>query len=232
MPRTSDSLRRTDTSQSQATLFDTAPPLPDGFKYQPGIISAAEEQDLVRQIAPLPFREFEFHRYHGKRRVVSFGWRYDFSTEKVEPGDEIPPFLLPLRERAAAFAGLPPANLEHVLLTEYAPGAAIGWHRDKAAFAEVIGVSLLSACRFRLRRQPVGKSPLAGAGKGQLAGMQPGAPAVGSRRKRAGTWERASIILEPRSAYLLAGPARSEWEHSIPPVDRLRYSITFRNLRR
>src|SRR6185437_1327114 len=101
----------------------------------------------------------------------------------------------------AAFAGLASALLQHVLVTEYAPGAAIGWHKDKAVFGEVVGISLLSSCVFRLRRR---------AGR---------------------TWERASFTAEPRSAYLLEGPARTEWEHSIPAVDRLRYSITFRSLR-
>lgn len=106
---------------------------------------------------------------------------------------------LPLRTRAAAFAGVAAADFQHVLITEYAPGAAIGWHKDKAVFAEVVGISLLSSCRFRLRREVNGK------------------------------WQRAAIDLAPRSAYLLAGPARTEWEHSIPAVERLRYSITFRN---
>jgi alkylated DNA repair dioxygenase AlkB len=114
----------------------------------------------------------------------------------------MPPFLLPLRRRAAALAGLGPAAFQHALVTEYAPGAGIGWHRDKAVFDEVVGVSLGSACDFRLRR-----------------------------RKHGNTWERATVVAEPRSAYLLRGPARTEWEHSIPAVDRLRYSITFRNFR-
>jgi alkylated DNA repair dioxygenase AlkB len=132
--------------------------------------------------------------------VISFGWRYDFNDRELQKADDIPPFLLPLRASAAAFAGLSATDLRHVLVTEYAPGAAIGWHRDKGVFDEVIGVSLVSPCRFRFRR------------------------------KRGQTWERADLTAEPRSAYLLSGPARSEWEHSIPPVDQLRYSITFRNL--
>jgi alkylated DNA repair dioxygenase AlkB len=133
---------------------------------------------------------------------VSFGWRYDFNERELQQADDMPPFLLPLRQRAAAFAALPPSGFQHALVTEYSPGAAIGWHRDKAVFAEVVGVSLLAPCRFRFRR------------------------------KQGSKWERASLTLEPRSAYLLRGPARSEWEHSIPDVDRLRYSITFRNFPR
>ena len=176
-------------------------PLPEGFKYQPGLITPDVEADFVRRFETLPFKEFEFHGFLGKRRVVSFGWRYDFGERELQRADDVPPFLLPLRQAAADFAGLDAAGLRHVLVTEYAPGAAIGWHRDKAVFDEVVGVSLLAPCRFRLRRKHTGK------------------------------WQRATINAEPRSAYLLAGPARTEWEHSIPPVEQLRYSITFRNIR-
>jgi alkylated DNA repair dioxygenase AlkB len=183
----------------QPALFDSGPALPEGFKYQAEVISADQERQLVQQIQPLPFQEFEFHGHVGNRRVVSFGWRYDFNHRELQKADDIPPFLLPLRERAAQFAQLPPADFQHVLVTEYRPGAAIGWHRDKAVFGQIVGISLLSPCRFRLRRQHGGK------------------------------WQRAAILAQPRSAYLLAGPSRTEWEHSIPPMDQLRYSITFRN---
>jgi alkylated DNA repair dioxygenase AlkB len=165
------------------------------------LIRADEERELVACLVDLPFRAFEFQGYLGKRRVVSFGWQYDFNTKELRKAEDIPAFLLPLREKAAAFAGLASARLQHVLVTEYAPGAAIGWHKDKAVFGEVVGISLLSSCVFRLRR------------------------------KTGWAWERASFTAEPRSAYLLQGPARTEWEHSIPAVDRLRYSITFRSLR-
>ena len=174
---------------------------PEGFRYQAEVLPANEEQELAEHIRELPLKEFEFHSYVGKRRTLSYGWHYDFGTERLRPTDEIPPFLHKLRERAAAFAGLSPADLPHALVTEYSPGTTIGWHRDKGVFGEVIGISLLSPCTFRLRR-------------------------------RAGSaWERYSLIVEPRSAYLLRGRARAEWEHSIPAVEALRYSITFRSLR-
>jgi alkylated DNA repair dioxygenase AlkB len=174
--------------------------LPEGFRYEPRFISADAERALIGQIERLPFKEFEFHGFTGKRRVISFGWRYDFGGRELQKADDIPQFLMPLRAAAAAFAGLARDALQHVLLTEYSAGAAIGWHRDKAVFGEVVGVSLLAPCRFRFRR-----------------------------RRSDGRWQRAALTAAPRSAYLLAGPARTEWEHSIPPVQSLRYSITFRN---
>jgi alkylated DNA repair dioxygenase AlkB len=184
-----------------APLPALPPALPEGFKYEAGLVSAEEERALVAAFADLPFRDFEFQGYVGKRRVVSFGWQFDFNTRELRRTDDMPAFLLPLRDKAAAFAGLAGAALQHVLITEYGPGAAIGWHKDKAVFGEVVGISLLSPCNFRFRR-------------------------------KAGTkWERASLIAEPRSAYLLRGASRTDWEHSIPAVEQLRYSITFRNLR-
>jgi alkylated DNA repair dioxygenase AlkB len=185
----------------QLALFGAGPLLPDGFRYQPGIIAPADEQSLLGHVRDLPFRDFEFQGFTGKRRVVSYGWKYDFNERTLLKVDDMPGFLLPLRAVAAGFAALEPEQLQHALVTEYQPGAGIGWHRDKAVFGDVIGISLLAPCRFRLRR------------------------------KSGATWERAAITAEPRSAYLLRGPSRIEWEHSIPALDALRYSITFRNLR-
>ena len=199
----------------QPGFFDLKPSLPTGFAYRRDLVSPDEESALVARFAALPFRTFEFQGFLGKRRVVSYGWRYDFNVMKIERTDDIPDFLLELRERAAGFAGLAPTALQQVLLTEYAPGAGIGWHKDRSVFGEVVGISLLSPCLFRLRR----KAGAAKAGAGR-AGVE-----------KAGAWERAALTLGPRSAYLLSGPARAEWEHSIPPVASLRYSVTFRNFR-
>ena len=187
---------------AELSLFgDDEPGLPEGFRYRAGLISADEERSLVGEIQKLPLKEFEFQGYTGKRRVVSFGWRYDFNERELQKADDMPEFLLPLRAKAGQFAGLGPESLQHVLVTEYGPGAGIGWHRDKPMFDEVVGISLLAPCRFRFRRK------------------------VGEK------WERAAIVAEPRSAYLLAGPSRTVWEHSIPSVEQLRYSLTFRNFR-
>ena len=177
-----------------------APIFPSGFVYETEAISPAQEQSLLGATAALPFQEFDFHGFLGKRRVVSFGWRYDFATERLQPADPVPQFLLALRATAVTAVGRDPQMFEQVLVTEYSPGAGIGWHKDKAVFGEVIGVSLAAACTMRLR---------------QRAGEK---------------WRRHSNELAPRSVYLFSGEVRTDWEHSIPPVTETRFSITFRSL--
>jgi alkylated DNA repair dioxygenase AlkB len=187
----------------QPSLFDAPPAhdLPEGFAYAPEFLSADEEARLAAWLTTLPFQAFQFRGYEGKRQVVSFGWKYDFTRSHLEKADDMPAELLPVRARAASFAGLAPQDLQQCLLNEYLPGAPIGWHRDRPIFEKVVGISLLAPCTFRLRRR------------------------IGDG------FERAAIELEPRSIYSLTGEARSVWEHSIPPVKGHRYSITFRNFR-
>jgi hypothetical protein len=190
-------------SGRQASQLELLAPDPipiEGFTSQADLVPASLEAVLLARLAGLEFREFEFQGFLGKRRVVSFGVRYDFGDGKVHLAPEIPPFLHPLRHLAAKFASIDPLALRHALVTEYQPGAAIGWHRDRPVFKDVIGISLLSPCRFRLRRK------------------------VGT------AWRRHAITLAPRSAYLLRGPVREQWQHSIPPAEQLRYSVTFRTL--
>ena len=184
----------------QTDLFDAAASLPEGLRYAADALTRAQENMLVAELRHLPFKEFEFHGFRGKRRVVSFGWRYDFNGGGLTQTDPIPEFLQPARKLAARFAGLEPDALKHAHVIEYRPGAAIGWHKDRPDFDDVIGFSLLSPCSFRLRRK------------------------AGSK------WERRAFTAEPRSVYLLRGSARHEWEHSIPALPTLRYSITFRSL--
>lgn len=186
---------------SHSDLFDRPQATFPAGFYQPDLISSAEERHLAERIADLPLKEFEFQGFLGKRGIASFGWRYDFNGGGLQKTYDIPSFLTSVREQAARFARLPPDRLQQVLITEYRPGVQIGWHKDRSVFGEVVGVSLLSSCTLRLRRK------------------------AGSK------WERASISAEPRSVYLLEGPSRTEWEHSIPGVEDLRYSITFRNLK-
>ena len=174
--------------------------LPEGMKYQADFFHAEEERVLLYDAERLPFKEFEFRGFTGKRRTVSFGWRYDFKSGGLTKTDDMPGFLIGLRARAEAFAENPPGGFQQVLVTEYPPGAGIGWHKDRSVFGDVVGISLLSPCTFRMRRR------------------------MGDR------FECKSLTAEPRSVYLLRGPSRTEWQHSIPGVEALRYSITFRNI--
>jgi DNA oxidative demethylase len=180
-------------------LFDV---LPAGFLYHPEFITSEEERTLLAAMSSMQFGEVTFRGVTARRRIRQFGWRYSFESYRVSEGAELPGFLLPLRGRAAALAGVDAEALSEALVTEYPPGAPIGWHRDAPVFGIVVGVSLLAACVFRLRRSEGG-------------GEKP-----------------VNVELAPRSAYVLDGEARNQWQHSIPAVRALRYSITFRTLRR
>ena len=185
----------------QTDLFGEMPARPQGLVYRQDFVTPAEESDLIASLETLPFRPFEFQGFLGKRETVSYGWSYRFDGSGLAAADPIPDWLLPLRDQAAAFARLPPDALEHALLIRYGEGAGLGWHRDRPVFGDVIGISLLAPAPLRFRR------------------------------KQGAKWERFTLIAEPRSAYLLRGEARSDWEHSIPPVESLRYSVTFRTLK-
>ncbi len=185
---------------AEADLFTAPAGLPEGFRYQPDVLSPEEEEALARELGALPFKPFDFHGYLANRQVVSFGYRYDYGSRSVVEAAPFPAFLESLRRKVAEVFDRPAGTFRQVLINQYQPGAGIGWHRDKAQFDEVVGVSLLAPCNLRFRR------------------------------KAGDTWDRASLIVAPRSAYLLSGPARTVWEHSIPALDRLRYSITLRTL--
>ena len=189
-------------SNVAVVLFGDLQTLPEGFMYAPRFLSADEERALLREIAALDFHEVRMHGVVARRRVIQYGWKYAFDGARLSEGPALPHFLLPIRDRAAVLASVPAESLSEALITEYPPGAPIGWHRDAPGFGIVVGISLMSACRFRFRRGPERGSP------------------------------RVTLTLEPGSAYVISGPARSEWQHSIPEVDALRYSITFRTLRR
>lgn len=172
---------------------------PPGLSFREDFITPEEERSLVAHLERLPFAPFQFQGWEGKRETVSFGWRYDFSAARIDPAPPIPEFLLPLRASAASFAGLAEDALEQALVIRYDAGAGIGWHRDRPVFDKVVGVSLLSPCVLRFRR------------------------------RRGRSFERFSLGAAPRSAYLLSGEIRHDWEHSIAPLEVLRYSVTFRS---
>ncbi|HXP67097.1 MAG TPA: alpha-ketoglutarate-dependent dioxygenase AlkB [Steroidobacteraceae bacterium] len=196
-------VRKISSIAANGDLFAAGPPVagPDGLRYAPDLISSAMEKGFVKTFETLPFKPFDFHGYQGNRRIVSYGYRYDYAGRTLRASDPMPDFLSPLREVASQFSGIAADKLEQALVTEYAPGAGIGWHRDKPMFEDVVALSFVSACVLRLRR-------------------------------REGTgWQRQSVEVAPRSGYVLHGAIRSEWEHSIVPMDVLRYSVTFRSFR-
>jgi alkylated DNA repair dioxygenase AlkB len=190
---------------TQNTLFPGSEGKPtrlalEGFRYEEDIVSEAEEAALVATLATLDLKPFDFHGHLGNRRVTSFGLRYDYARRTVEAADGFPSFLADLRHKVAKFAGREVDAFRQGGVNEYPPGAAIGWHKDKAQFGVIVGVSLLGPATMRFRRHE------------------------GNR------WVRMSQRLMRRSIYILEGEARTIWEHSIPPLDALRYSLTFRTL--
>jgi len=175
-------------------------PLIAGLRYQEAVAGEREEQQLLAWLGALDLAPFRFHGFVGNRRTQSFGWRYDFEDASFTPADPISEWLQPLRERAADVAGVESTDFVHVLLARYDPGAGIGWHRDRDVFDRVVGFSLGTPATLRFRQ------------------------------RTAAGFRRANLQVAPRSAYLLSGEVRSDWEHSISPGDALRFSITFRTL--
>jgi alkylated DNA repair dioxygenase AlkB len=187
---------------AQLALFSSAAAVgPEGLRYQPNFISAEEEDALFQHIRALPLTPFQFGAFEGKRRIASFGWRYDYTDRKLLPAEDLPAWTGPIISKIESFAGLPAASIRQVLCTEYESGVGIGWHRDKPHFDEIFGLSLASPCKFRFRR------------------------------KNGEKWERFALEAQPRSLYKMSGEARHLWEHSIPPAESPRYSITFRTMR-
>jgi len=186
-------------SRLQAELFDLPPAVP-GLGFREDMISTEEERELIREIDQLDLPYFPFQGWTSKRRTRSFGWLYDFNSADFGPTDPIPAFLLPLKSRAAGFAGVPADDVVQVSLIKYEPGAGIGWHKDRPELDAVIGISLGSPATMRFRR-----------------------------RTKDG-FDRASLLLPPRSIYHLDGDVRYDWEHSIAPGTQTRWSITFRGL--
>jgi alkylated DNA repair dioxygenase AlkB len=183
----------------QFALFEGLSPEPDGLRYTAAFVSTAVERKLISTIKDLPLQPFQFGQFEGKRRIASFGFRYDYALRRLEVAEPIPSWLAELIEQVETFGGAS-TQVRQVMCTEYDVGVGIGWHRDKPHFDTIFGLSLGSACKLRFRR---------------LDGK---------------TWQRFTLDAEPRSLYMMSGAARQLWEHSIPPVEVPRYSITFRTM--
>ncbi|MET7971440.1 alpha-ketoglutarate-dependent dioxygenase AlkB [Micromonospora sp. NPDC005305] len=175
---------------------------PAGLTYQPDLVDDDEERSLVATLDALDFREVRMHGQIARRTVRHFGYDYDYGSFQLTAAEALPVALRWVRERCAALAGVDPEALAQTLVTRYPPDSVIGWHRDAPAFGPtVVGLSLGSACLLRFQR------------------------GTGDNRR---VYE---LELAPRSGYALTGAARTAWQHSIPPVPALRYSLTFRTLR-
>ena len=188
----------------QGSLFARARSLPDGLVYRLDFLTPDEEKALLGEIARLPLAEARYKAFTAKRRIVSYGAGYDFDSNDLMTAPPLPPFLVSLREKAAAFAALPAERLSQALVSEFRPGTTLGWHRDAPPFGTVVGISLAAACRLRFRPYP----------------PKPGRAVDGFE-----------LRLVPRSIYVLRDDARWRWQHHVPPTKELRYSITFRTLR-
>jgi len=185
---------------TQAQLFAAYPAGPPGLTYAPQILTLAQEAQLLEVIRTLPFEEAQYKEWRARRRIVSFGGRYDFTRQELTQAPPIPEFLLPLRGQLAEWAEIPEQRIQHAMIAEYRPATPLGWHRDVPQFEDVLGLSLFGHARLRFRPWP---------------------PVPGQRA----TWK---VDLEPRSAYLMRGAARWQWQHAVSPTRELRYSITFR----
>ena len=188
----------------QAELFVTPMLLPHGLVYHPEFITRAEEKDLLAAIELLPFREARFQEYFARRRVVHFhrvesGVAYDQNDDDSFSSGPMPPFIIELQQKLTRWLEIDAAAFVHALVSEYRPGTPIGWHRDKPAYGMVVGLSLAGRGRMRFR-------PLENAARNTMVVLE----------------------LEPRSLYVMQGPIRREWQHSMLPTKALRYSITFR----
>ncbi|MCK1514780.1 alpha-ketoglutarate-dependent dioxygenase AlkB [Bradyrhizobium sp. 190] len=135
----------------QLSLFSQATGVPEGLRYVAEFISPALERELIGHVSALPLQPFQFGAFEGKRRVASFGYRYDYTLQRLQPAEPIPPWLGPLIEKVEAH-GRPSTQIAQVLCTEYDVGVRIGWHRDKPHFDRIFGLSLGSPCKFRFRR--------------------------------------------------------------------------------
>lgn len=194
-------------SPAQADLFGGGPlpQLPEGMRYEREFLSAAQEQELIEIVAAMPVKEMNYRGYTARRRVLSFGGSYDFQAQQLNEAPPLPASLEPLRTQVAGWLGVPPEAFTQTLVAEYREGTPLGWHRDVPQFEDIVGVSLLNEAVMKFRPYP------------------PREP------KKA---DVIKLVVEPRSIYLLRGPARWAWQHSVAPTATLRYSVTFRTARR
>jgi alkylated DNA repair dioxygenase AlkB len=186
------------------TLFPLEPAFPEGFLYVSNFINKEEEQYLYGEISKIELHAFQFQGYEAKRRVASFGYDWSFERQALLKGKAIPATFDPLITKVAGYLSLNKEDFAELLVTEYPVGSVINWHRDAPPFDLIAGISLQSDCTFKLR--PYDKT-------------------------KQGRTSTLSLPVLRRSLYVMQGPARTEWQHSIAAVKQIRYSITLRTLK-
>lgn len=186
------------------TLFSIPPPYPPGFSYFPGFISEVEEQQLLQHITMVELHNFSFKGFVANRRIASFGYDYNFESGSLSKSSEIPEFFKPLINRVAKHLSIAATDFAELLVIEYPVGAVMNWHRDAPPFGIIAGISLLTDCTFKLR------------------------PQEKTKQTRSAT---ISFPIHRRSLYVMEGEARTDWQHSVAPAKKVRYSITLRTLK-
>jgi alkylated DNA repair dioxygenase AlkB len=185
------------------TLFPDEPVYPEGFRYFPEFLSEAEEKALCAQISGIQLHTFNFQGFEAKRKVASFGYDYSFDKRSLSKGKEIPDTFHSLIAKVSVKLDIPEADFAELLVTEYPEGAVINWHRDAPPFDLIAGISLNADCIFKLRPHDKAKQ---------------------------GRSSVISLPVKKRSLYVIQGVARTDWQHSIAPVKKVRYSVTLRTL--
>lgn len=195
---------------TQPLLFDSSHSLPNGLVYRPDFITLAEEESLIAfiQSQPLVNTTDGTGKYIAKRRIAHFGWGLDPDGKHFMAGPTLPDALIPFARRIAKWLAIPSERVVEALVNEYSPGTPLGWHRDNERCEHVVGISLSGWARMRFR---------------------PVRPKGGRDAKR-DPKDVIALDLEPRSAYIMQGPIRWDYQHSVAATRALRYSITFRTL--
>lgn len=185
-------------------LLENTPLLPEGFQYFASFLSQQEEQELLDEISKIELHTFVFQGFEAKRRVASFGYDYNFENRSLKKGKPIPDGFKKLIDKVAHTLSIQPEDFAELLITEYPVSSVINWHRDAPPFDIIAGISLISDCNFKFRPHEKTKQ------------------------------SRSSVLtyhVERRSLYVIDGPARSDWQHNISAVKKVRYSITLRTIR-
>jgi DNA oxidative demethylase len=176
---------------------------PSGFVYHPHVLTADQEDALLAELEAIETTEVKIMNRVALRRVAQFGFNYRYGAGGVRKGAPIPEFLQILLEDIAPLAGKCADDFDQVLINRYPTRARIDWHTDDRHFGPtILVVSLGAEATLQLKQ------------------------------KTATGYRYYSQTLGPRSTYVLSGAARATWEHRILPVKDLRYSITFRSVKK